>query len=117
MLAKFSLSRRSQFLLKIYLCTFTRAHKAGSHSKIGWETFTDRVISLVSQKNNGCAFVLWGNFAQRKEGIIDKKKHKIIKSAHPSPFSMTRFFGSKPFSQANSYLKSIGKKPVNWSLV
>ena len=94
----------------------SRAHKAGSHSKIGWETFTDRVIKIVSEKNNGCAFFLWGNFAQRKEPLIDKKKHKIIKCAHPSPFSVTKFYGSKCFSQANAFLKSIGKTPINWSL-
>lgn len=94
-----------------------RAHKAGSHSKYGWDIFTDKVIKLISDRNEGCVFILWGNFAQKKEGLIDKKKHKVLKSAHPSPFSATRFFGCKCFSQANSYLKSIGKEPVDWNLV
>jgi len=102
------------FLLNTFLTV--EAHKAGSHSKIGWDIFTDRVIKLISEKNSGCAFLLWGNFAQKKEGLIDKKKHCVIKSAHPSPFSVTRFYGSKPFSKANEFLKSIGKTPVNWNL-
>lgn len=103
------------FMLNAFLTV--EAHKPASHSKIGWDHFTDRVIKVISEKNNGCAFLLWGNFAQKKESLIDKKKHNIIKSAHPSPFSVTRFFGSKPFSQANTFLKSIGKTPVNWDLV
>ena len=94
----------------------TRAHKPGSHSKIGWDRFTDAVIKLISSNNSGCVFLLWGNFAQQKESLIDKKKHKIVKCAHPSPLSVKRFFGSKCFSQANAYLVSIDKKPINWSL-
>lgn len=103
------------FLLNTFLTV--EAHKAGSHSKFGWDIFTDRVIKLISEKNSGCAFMLWGNFAQKKESLIDKKKHKVVKCAHPSPFSATRFFGSKCFSVANAYLKSIGKEPVDWNLV
>lgn len=94
-----------------------RAHKAGSHSKFGWDVFTDKVIKLISDKNEGCVFILWGNFAQKKESLIDKKKHKVLKSAHPSPFSVTRFYGCKCFSQANSYLESIGKEPIDWNLI
>jgi uracil-DNA glycosylase len=74
------------------------------------------VIKQISAKNNGCAFLLWGNFAQKKESLIDKNKHHVIKCAHPSPFSCTRFYGSKCFSKANDYLRSIGKTPINWSL-
>ena len=102
------------FMLNTFLTV--QAHKAGSHSKIGWDQFTDRIIKLVSEKNSGCAFLLWGNFAQKKEILIDKEKHCVIKSAHPSPLSVTRFYGSKPFSQANTFLKSVGKIPVNWDL-
>lgn len=94
---------------------FNRAHKAGSHSKIGWDKFTDKIISLISEKNEGCVFLLWGAFAQKKEDLIDTERHKVLKCAHPSPFSVTKFFNSKCFSGANDYLKSINKKEINWS--
>ena len=93
-----------------------RAHKAASHAKIGWQIFTDRIIELVSETNTDCVFLLWGNFAQKKEALIDKTKHKIIKCAHPSPLSCAKFFNSKCFSQANNYLRSKGREPVNWNL-
>ena len=94
-----------------------RAHKAGSHSKIGWDKFTDATIRAISaHSDGGCVFILWGNFAQQKESLVDTGKHKVIKCAHPSPLSARKFFGSKCFSQANAYLVSIGKKPVDWSL-
>ncbi len=100
-------------MILIYLSS--RAHKAGSHSKFGWDKFTDKVISLVSEHNDGCAFLLWGEFAKKKEPLIDQKKHKVIKCGHPSPFSVTKFFNQKCFSQANDFLKSIKKPEVNWS--
>ena len=102
------------FLLNAILTV--EAHKASSHSKIGWENFTDEAIRVISKNNSGCAFLLWGNYAKKKEALIDTKKHKVLTCGHPSPFSVNRFFNSKCFSQANSYLKSIGKKPINWSL-
>jgi len=74
------------------------------------------VIKLVSENNAGCAFLLWGNFAQKKETLIDKKKHQVIKAAHPSPLSCQKFFNSKCFSKANEFLESIGKSPIDWSL-
>lgn len=107
-------TERGVFLLNTFLTV--EAHKAGSHSKIGWDIFTDKVIKVISEKNNGCVFLLWGAFAQKKSSLIDAKKHKIIQCAHPSPFSATKFFNSKCFSRANEYLNSIGKTPVNWSL-
>ncbi|MEP7103686.1 MAG: uracil-DNA glycosylase [Candidatus Dojkabacteria bacterium] len=89
--------------------------KPGSHAKKGWETFTDAVIKLISDKKEHIVFFLWGAYAQQKGSIIDETKHLVIKSAHPSPFSADRgFFGSKPFSKANSYLKEHGKKKINW---
>lgn len=99
-----------------YLLINIRAHKAGSHAKIGWEIFTDKVIELISQNTNNLVFLLWGNFAHKKEGLIDSNKHKVIKSAHPSPLSFQKFLNSKCFSQTNDYLKSVGKEPINWSL-
>lgn len=106
-------TKEGVFLLNTFLTV--EAHKAGSHSKIGWDLFTDKVISLISEKNSGCAFLLWGAFAQKKEVLIDKEKHKVLKCAHPSPFSVTKFFNSKCFTGANEFLKSIDKPEINWS--
>lgn len=90
----------------------------GSHQKQGWEVFTDEVIKAISSLKENVVFILWGNYAQQKEGLIDDSKHFIIKSKHPSPFSAHRgFFGSKPFSQTNKYLNKHGKKPIDWKLV
>ena len=76
-----------------------RAHEPGSHQKKGWETFTDKIIELISENCKHVVFILWGNFAQKKITLIDEKKHFIIKSVHPSPFSARNgFFGSKPFA-------------------
>ena len=92
------------------------AHEANSHRGLGWETFTDSVIEAVSKYREHVVFILWGKPAQSKIKLIDTKKHKIIKSVHPSPLSAYRgFFGSKPFSETNEYLKSVGKKPIDWS--
>lgn len=94
-----------------------RAHQAGSHQKKGWETFTDRIIQLVSKEKENIVFILWGNYAQQKIKLIDENKHLIIKSVHPSPFSARNgFFGSKPFSKCNDYLTSVGKSAINWKL-
>jgi uracil-DNA glycosylase len=94
-----------------------RAGIPGSHQKKGWEEFTDNVIKTVSDKKEGIIFILWGSFAQAKSELIDKKKHHIIKSPHPSPFSADRgFFGSKPFSKTNEILKNGGKSPVDWQI-
>lgn len=92
------------------------AHKAGSHHKKGWEKFTDHVIEVLNQKEN-IVFILWGAPAQKKASKVDDSKHLILKSVHPSPLSVYRgFYGSKPFSKTNAYLKSKGIKPVDWSL-
>jgi uracil-DNA glycosylase len=94
-----------------------RANNAGSHQKRGWEEFTDEVIKTISDKKEGIIFILWGAFAQSKAVLIDEKKHFIIKSPHPSPFSADRgFFGSKPFSKTNTILEKEGKKPIDWQI-
>ena len=94
-----------------------KAKKPGSHQKIGWEKFTNAAIKAISDERENIVFILWGKYAQDKESIIDSRKHYVIKSAHPSPFSAHKgFFGSKPFSKSNSYLQSIGVSSVNWSL-
>jgi uracil-DNA glycosylase len=94
-----------------------RASTPGSHQKQGWEEFTDEVIKTISDKKQGIVFILWGAFAQSKAVLIDEKKHFIIKSAHPSPFSADRgFFGSKPFSKTNEILRKEGKKEIDWQI-
>ncbi len=94
-----------------------QAGMPGSHQKKGWETFTDMVIKTLSDKKTGLVFILWGAFAQAKAELIDKTKHHIIKSPHPSPFSADRgFFGSKPFSKTNEILEKEGKQPIDWQI-
>ncbi len=92
-----------------------RAHSAGSHQKKGWEEFTDAVIRKLSEDRENLVFILWGNYAKAKGAHIDRSKHLVIESAHPSPFSaFGGFFGSKPFSKTNEYLKTHNKTPINW---
>ena len=92
-----------------------RASSPGSHQNKGWETFTDAIIRTLSEEKSNLVFLLWGAYAQKKGEIIDRKKHLVLMSAHPSPFSADRgFFGSKHFSKTNEYLKSHGLKEVEW---
>lgn len=87
----------------------------GAHQGRGWETFTDSVIKLISDKKKDVVFVLWGAFAQKKANLIDSKKHCILQSAHPSPFSAHRgFLGNNHFKLINEYLNSKNKKEINW---
>jgi uracil-DNA glycosylase len=93
-----------------------RAHTAGSHQGKGWEEFTDAAIHALAQQREGLVFILWGNFARKKGAFIDRERHKVIESAHPSPLSAyAGFFGSKPFSQTNAYLLSRCEVPIDWS--
>ena len=94
-----------------------RAHEPASHAKIGWTDFTNDIISLLSLKKSGLVFILWGNFAQEKIKLIDSTKHKILKAAHPSPFSANNgFFGCKHFSATNEYLVNTHQDPIDWSI-
>ena len=94
-----------------------RAGDPMSHSKLGWEKFTNTVIEKISQLKENVVFVLWGRFAQEKEALIDTKKHFAIKSVHPSPLSAKNgFFGSRPFSKINTYLVKQGLDPIDWAL-
>ncbi len=92
------------------------SHEARSHQKKGWETFTDVVISKLSEDEKGLVFMLWGGFARKKKSLIDPSKHLILEAGHPSPLSANRgyWFGNFHFSKANAYLKSIGKDPIDW---
>ena len=86
-----------------------------SHKNKGWEIFTDNIIRYLNERVNPVIFILWGNFARGKKSLITNSRHKIIESVHPSPLSASRgFFGSKPFSQANNYLKAFGQKEIDW---
>lgn len=90
---------------------------AGSHQKQGWESFTNKVIELISERCEGVVFVLWGAYAQKKAVLIDESKHLLLKGIHPSPLSAHRgFFGSKPFSLINQYLSDKGQSEVDWAL-
>ena len=102
------------FLLNATLSV--RAHEAGSHQKQGWETFTDAVIQTISEQQEGVVFLLWGGFAQKKAKLIDKDKHLILRSGHPSPLSANRgyWFGNRHFSQSNTYLQQRGLTPIVW---
>ena len=92
------------------------AHKPGSHLNIGWQEITDSIISLLSSEKN-IVFMLWGNFAQSKEKLIDLNSNLVLKTSHPSPLSAYRgFIGSRPFSKSNKFLKSKGKRTIDWSL-
>jgi len=102
------------FLLNSVLTV--RARQAGSHAEHGWETFTDSAIRQLSQQREGLVFILWGSYAISKRAFIDPRKHLVITSPHPSPFSAHKgFFGSKPFSRANQYLVAQDKIPIQWA--
>ena len=91
--------------------------RAGSHQGKGWETFTDKVIQALNEQREGLVFMLWGSYAQKKGALIDRDKHQILTSPHPSPLSAHRgFFGNSHFSKANHYLEQQGLTPINWQL-
>ncbi len=105
----------TQGVLLLNATLTVRASAPGSHQKIGWEEFTDAVIKEISDQKSNLVFLLWGAYAQKKGEIIDRSKHLVLMSAHPSPFSAARgFFGNKHFSKANDYLKSKGLKEIDW---
>ncbi|MDZ4786038.1 MAG: uracil-DNA glycosylase [bacterium] len=91
--------------------------KPGSHANMGWEKFTDKIVSIVNDNCEGVVFLLWGSYAQKKGGIINRKKHHVFTAPHPSPLSSYRgFFGCKHFSETNRILKNHGKTEINWQL-
>lgn len=92
-----------------------RAHQAGSHQHRGWEEFTDAAIKALAEQREGLVFILWGSYAQKKGAFIDKTRHLVLASAHPSPLSAFHgFFGNKHFSRTNAYLIQHGETPINW---
>ncbi len=105
----------SQGVLLLNATLTVMGGKPGSHQGLGWEKFTDAVIQKLSNEKEHLVFILWGRYAQDKGSVIDDSKHLVIKSAHPSPFSAYNgFFGSKPFSKTNEYLKAHDENPIDW---
>jgi uracil-DNA glycosylase len=109
----------TQGVLMLNASLTVRAHQANSHSKKGWETFTDAAVRALAKNRSGLVFLLWGKNAQEKERLIDKSKgHKVLKSPHPSGLSAHRgFYGCKHFSQANAFIESKGGAPIDWQIV
>jgi uracil-DNA glycosylase len=105
----------AQGVLLLNATLTVRAHLAGSHQRKGWEEFTDSVISILNREKNNLVFFLWGAYAQKKCESIDRSRHLVLESVHPSPLSASRgFFGNRHFSRCNEYLESHGIEPVNW---
>ena len=107
-------ARQGVLLLNAVLTV--RCAEAASHSKIGWQEFTDAVIRYISDNCEGVVFMLWGNFARTKSELIDHSRHYVLEAAHPSPLARGAFFGCKHFSKANTYLTSTGRVPIDWKL-
>ena len=107
----------AQGILLLNASLTVRQNEPSSHSKIGWLQFTDTVISKTSEQKTGVVFLLWGKFAQEKQGLIDETKHYVLKAAHPSPFSAEKgFFGCRHFSKTNELLALQQKDPIEWKL-
>ena len=105
----------NQGVLLLNATLTVRAHQAGSHQRTGWEEFTDAAIRSLAEQREHLVFILWGAYAQKKGAFIDRNKHLVLASAHPSPLSAYNgFFGNKHFSRANEYLKANGKEPIVW---
>jgi uracil-DNA glycosylase len=104
-----------QGVLMLNAVLTVRAHEAASHAGRGWEHFTDAVVRAIAERKEGVVYMLWGSYAQKKGAIADPRRNLILRAVHPSPLSAYRgFFGCKHFSQANDYLRSIGKEPIIW---
>lgn len=98
------------------LAVTVRAGEANSHASFGWQTFTDAVIKVLNARAEPIVFILWGNFARAKGKAINRERHCVIETAHPSPLSVTKFRGCKCFSQANDFLRKKKAAPIDWSL-
>ena len=107
-------ARQGVLLLNAVLTV--RSGEAASHSRIGWQEFTDAVIKYISDNCNGVVFLLWGNFARTKRELIDTSRHYVLEAAHPSPLARGAFFGCRHFSRTNSLLEAQGKTPIDWRL-
>ncbi len=106
---------RQGVLLLNAILTVQEASPA-SHSRIGWQEFTDAVIRYISDNCDGVVFLLWGNFARSKKALIDTSRHHVLEAAHPSPLAGGAFFGCRHFSKTNQILEEEGKEPINWQI-
>ena len=105
----------NQGVLMLNATLTVRAHQAASHQRQGWEEFTDAAIRALAEERENLVFILWGAYAQKKGAFIDRDKHLVLASAHPSPLSAYNgFFGNKHFSRANEYLIAHGQQPIQW---
>ena len=109
-----SWARQGVLLLNAMLTV--RAGAAGSHSRIGWQEFTDAVIRCISDRCEGVVFLLWGNFARSKRALIDTDRHYVLEASHPSPLARGAFFGCRHFSRTNELLEAQNKTPIDWRL-
>ncbi|MFY1675974.1 MULTISPECIES: uracil-DNA glycosylase [unclassified Streptomyces] len=107
-------ARQGVLLLNAVLTV--RAGEANSHKGRGWEQFTDAVIRAVAERPDPAVFVLWGNYAQKKAGLIDETRHVVVRGAHPSPLSARRFLGTRPFTRIDEAVARQGHEPIDWSL-
>lgn len=107
-------ARQGVLLLNAVLTV--RSGEAASHSRIGWQEFTDAVIKYISAECEGVVFMLWGNFARTKSELIDHSRHCVLEAAHPSPLARGAFFGCRHFSKANAYLAAHGRTLIDWQL-
>jgi uracil-DNA glycosylase len=111
------LSWAQQGILLLNSVLTVEANRAASHKNRGWERFTDRIIHLIDEEKDSVAFILWGAYAQKKGAFVNRSKHLLLSSPHPSPLSASRgFFGSRPFSRVNQWLESRGMETINWRL-
>ncbi|KAI6205955.1 hypothetical protein M3Y94_00850700 [Aphelenchoides besseyi] len=106
-------AKQGVFMLNASLTV--RANNANSHKDFGWQEFTDNVIKMISDKQTGVVFLLWGNFAQKKSQLVNQKKHEVVKTAHPSPLSYRLFVDCKCFTKVNDALKRLGREPIDWT--
>lgn len=105
-----------QGVLMLNAVLTVRAHQPNSHKGRGWETFTDQVIRRLNAQSSPAVFVLWGNYARKKAKLIDRERHRVIESGHPSPLSAKHFMGTKPFSAINRALRELGRGEIDWRL-
>lgn len=105
-----------QGVLMLNAVLTVRSGEAASHSKAGWEQFTDAVIKCISDRSEGVVFLLWGSFARNKRELVDASRHYVLEAAHPSPLARGAFFGCRHFSRTNQILSSQGKEPIDWQL-
>ncbi len=105
-----------QGILMINAVHTVRAHQANSHKSQGWEKLTDQIIRSVNAKDDKVVFLLWGGYARKKAKLIDTNRHGLVEGAHPSPLSVKKFMGSRPFSAVNALLEDAGREPIDWQV-